>query len=85
MHGHHTPETAGSAAWLWQDVTDNGPRRVVADSLVIDGFSVFFTLLVAVAIARYWVPLAAGYLQQAGGEVSRHPLPEALARELQSS
>jgi uncharacterized membrane protein len=41
--------------------------------------------LVAVAIARYWVPLAAGYLQQAGGEVTRHPLPEALARELQSS
>jgi uncharacterized membrane protein len=41
--------------------------------------------LVAVAIARYWVPLAAGYLQQAGGEVTRHPLPEPLARELQSS
>jgi uncharacterized membrane protein len=41
--------------------------------------------LVAVAIARYWVPLAAGYLQQAGGEVTRHPLPEPLARELQGS
>ncbi|HET9493371.1 MAG TPA: DUF1269 domain-containing protein [Chloroflexia bacterium] len=40
--------------------------------------------LVAVAIARYWVPLAAGYLQQAGGEVTRHPLPEPLASELQS-
>jgi uncharacterized membrane protein len=41
--------------------------------------------LVAVAIARYWVPLAAGYLQQAGGEVTRLPLPAPLARELQSS
>jgi uncharacterized membrane protein len=41
--------------------------------------------LVAVAVARYWVPLVAGYLQQAGGEVTRHPLPEPLARELQSS
>ena len=40
--------------------------------------------MVVVAIARYWVPLAAGYLQQAGGEVSRHPLPEPLARELQN-
>ena len=41
--------------------------------------------LVVLAIARYWVPLAAGYLQQAGGEVTRHPLPEPLARELQGS
>jgi uncharacterized membrane protein len=41
--------------------------------------------LVAVAIARYWVPLAAGYLQQAGGQVTRHPLPEPLARELQGT
>lgn len=35
---------------LWNDVTDDGPRSVLEGALAMDGFAVFFTVLVAVAV-----------------------------------
>ena len=39
-----------SAAWLWRDVADNEPRYGFADAVAIDGFAVFFFVVIAVAI-----------------------------------
>ena len=39
------------ASWLlWLDVDDEGPKRVVADALVLDGFAVFFMVTVSVIV-----------------------------------
>jgi NADH-quinone oxidoreductase subunit N len=39
-----------ASLWLWFDVRDEGPRRIVADALVVDGFAVFFMVLVSVTV-----------------------------------
>jgi NADH-quinone oxidoreductase subunit N len=53
--------TFAVAYGLWLDVRDNGARSVVADALGIDGFSLFFTMLVAVTVVLTAL-LADGYL-----------------------
>ena len=50
---------------LWFDVRDNGPRRVVADALVVDGFAVFFMVLVSVTVILGTL-LATAYLDREG-------------------
>jgi NADH-quinone oxidoreductase subunit N len=39
-----------AAIWLWSDVRDDGPRRIVANALVVDGFAVFFMVLVSITV-----------------------------------
>jgi NADH-quinone oxidoreductase subunit N len=42
---------AGGAAWFqWRDVARHGSYRAVANALVVDGFSVFFTFLICAAV-----------------------------------
>ncbi|MBA2626356.1 MAG: NADH-quinone oxidoreductase subunit N [Acidimicrobiia bacterium] len=48
---------------LWQRVDDDGPFGLVADALVIDGFSVFLTGLIATSIGLAAL-LADGYLRR---------------------
>jgi len=50
---------------LWFDVRDDGPRRVVADALVVDGFAVFFMVLVSVTVILGAL-LATAYLDREG-------------------
>ena len=39
------------ASWLmWLDVDRNGPRTAVADSIVVDGYSIFFMVLVSAIV-----------------------------------
>ncbi|HVE47155.1 MAG TPA: NADH-quinone oxidoreductase subunit N [Acidimicrobiales bacterium] len=54
-----------ASLWLWFDVRDEGARRAVADSLVIDGFSVFFFVLVSVTVILGTL-LGEGYLRREG-------------------
>jgi NADH-quinone oxidoreductase subunit N len=42
--------TLAYAAFLWNDVQDNGPKSVIAGALGLDGFSVFFMVLTCVAL-----------------------------------
>ncbi|MGH9282111.1 MAG: NADH-quinone oxidoreductase subunit N, partial [Acidimicrobiales bacterium] len=53
--------------WLWNDVRDDGPRRVVADALVVDGFAVFFMVLVSITVILGAL-LASTYLEREGSE-----------------
>src|SRR5207249_1539390 len=46
---------------LWEDVGRKGPRLAIAQAVVVDGFSVFFTVLRCCAIVLA-VLLADGYL-----------------------
>ena len=42
---------AFGGAWnLWSDVTDHGPMRAIGDAVVIDGFAVFFMVVICVAV-----------------------------------
>lgn len=43
--------SAAAGVGLWDRVQDDGPRSVLAGALTLDGFSVFFTVLISVAIA----------------------------------
>ncbi|HVM04914.1 MAG TPA: NADH-quinone oxidoreductase subunit N [Acidimicrobiales bacterium] len=52
---------------VWADVQDEGPRRIVADALVVDGFSAFFMVLVSAAVILGAL-LAGGYLEREGFE-----------------
>lgn len=54
-----------SSLVLWADVRDDGPRRVVADALVVDGFAVFFMVLVSIAVLLGTL-LASAYLDREG-------------------
>ena len=54
-----------ASLWLWFDVRDDGPRRVVADALVVDGFSAFFMVLVSTTVILGAL-LAGGYLEREG-------------------
>ncbi|MGH9263491.1 MAG: NADH-quinone oxidoreductase subunit N [Acidimicrobiales bacterium] len=54
------------ASWgLWQEVTGDGarPRLAVGDSVVVDGYGVFFTVVICIAVALGAL-LAHGYLGQ---------------------
>ena len=39
-----------SAVSLWTEVDEDGPRLVLGDAVAVDGFSLFFTVLIGVAI-----------------------------------
>jgi NADH-quinone oxidoreductase subunit N len=41
----------GSSAWLWFDVQDEGTRFAFANMIAVDGFAVFFYVVIALAIA----------------------------------
>ena len=56
-----------ASLWLWFDVRDDGPRRVVADALVVDGFAVFFMVLVSSTVILGAL-LASTYLGREGAE-----------------
>jgi len=54
------------ASWgLWQDVGGNegDPRLAVADAVVVDGYGIFFTVVICIAVALGAL-LAHGYLRQ---------------------
>ncbi|MEO7837307.1 MAG: NADH-quinone oxidoreductase subunit N, partial [Acidimicrobiales bacterium] len=55
----------GASLWLWFDVRDDGPYRAVADSLVVDGFSAFFFVLVSVTVI-FGALLGESYLRREG-------------------
>ncbi len=57
----------GGAIPLWQEVTDpeRGPFSVVAGAVGIDGFSVFFTIIIAVAVMLAAL-FADGFLRREG-------------------
>ena len=57
--------TMASSLVLWFDVRDNGPRRVVANALVVDGFAVFFMVLISVTVILGAL-LATTYLDREG-------------------
>lgn len=54
-----------SSLVLWSDVRDDGARRVVADALVVDGFAVFFMVLVSITVVLGAL-LASAYLEREG-------------------
>ena len=56
-----------ASLWLWFDVRDDGPRRVVADALVVDGFTVFFMVLVSATVILGTL-LASAYLEREGAD-----------------
>ena len=60
-----------AAVPLWRDVTDpaHGPYTAVSGAIVVDGFAVFFTVLVCVAVALAAL-LADGYLRREGLDVA---------------
>jgi NADH-quinone oxidoreductase subunit N len=55
----------GLAWWQWADVSSRGPYTTVAHAVVVDGFSVFFTVLVTAAMALSAL-VADGYLAREG-------------------
>ncbi len=52
-----------SGFYLWYDIRDGGPRAIVSGALSVDGFSVLFILLVAVAVVMT-VLVADAYLER---------------------
>jgi NADH-quinone oxidoreductase subunit N len=57
----------GVALWQWADVGDHGPHTYVANAVVMDGFSVLVTVLVAIAMMLTAL-VADGYLRREGVE-----------------
>jgi NADH-quinone oxidoreductase subunit N len=55
----------GIAIWQWTDVQDHGPHTYVANAVVMDGFSVFFMMLVAIAMMLSAL-VADGFLRREG-------------------
>jgi len=55
----------GIAIWQWTDVQDHGPHTYVANAVVMDGFSVFFMMLVSIAMLLTAL-VADGYLRREG-------------------
>jgi NADH-quinone oxidoreductase subunit N len=55
--------TLVAAIYLWNRVDDNGAFGIVADALVVDGFSVFLTALIAASVVLAAL-LADGYLRR---------------------
>ncbi|MGH9165044.1 MAG: NADH-quinone oxidoreductase subunit N [Acidimicrobiales bacterium] len=61
-----TGAAAGAASlWLWFDVRDDGPVRAVADALVVDGFAVFFMVLISTTVILGAL-LGHGFLEREG-------------------
>ncbi|MGH9285452.1 MAG: NADH-quinone oxidoreductase subunit N, partial [Acidimicrobiales bacterium] len=64
-----TVAAAGTAlvwsVWLWDDVRANGARTAVAEAIAVDGFSVFFMVLVCTAVGL-GAMVADGYLRNEG-------------------
>ena len=64
--------TAGAAgiaaAWVWNDIQERDPGTAVAGALRVDGFSVWFTLIICSAVILFSL-MADGYVQreQLGG------------------
>jgi len=57
--------TMAASLVLWFDVRDDGPRRLVADALVVDGFAVFFMVLISVTVILGAL-VATAYLDREG-------------------
>ncbi len=55
----------GVALWQWTDVQDHGPHTYVAQAVVMDGFSVLVTMLVAIAMLLSAL-VGDGYLRREG-------------------
>ncbi len=55
----------GVAIWQWTDVQDHGPHTYVASAVVMDGFSVFFMILLSIAMILSAL-VADGYLRREG-------------------
>jgi len=59
--------TAGAAglaaAWLWNDIQKHGPSTAVSGALRIDGFAVWFALVVCSAVVLFSL-MADGYVQR---------------------
>jgi NADH-quinone oxidoreductase subunit N len=55
----------GISIWQWFDVQDHGPHTYVANAVVMDGFSVLVTMLVASAMVLSAL-VADGYLRREG-------------------
>lgn len=57
---------AGVVSWaLWNDVRTSGPRVTLADAIVVDGFGLFFTLVVCAALVVTLL-VAHGYATREG-------------------
>ena len=52
-----------TASWLWFDVQDEGTRFAFANMIAVDGFAVFFYIVIAIAVALSAL-LAEGYLDR---------------------
>jgi NADH-quinone oxidoreductase subunit N len=55
----------GISLWQWSDVQEHGAHTYVAHAVVMDGFSVFITMLVAIAMLLTAL-VADGYLRREG-------------------
>ena len=55
----------GVALWQWSDVMEHGAHTYVAQAVVMDGFSVFFMILVSIAMILSAL-VADGYLRREG-------------------
>ena len=55
----------GIALWQWSDVQEHGPHTYVAQAVVMDGFSVLVTMLIAIAMLLSAL-VADGYLRREG-------------------
>jgi NADH-quinone oxidoreductase subunit N len=55
----------GVALWQWSDVQEHGAHTYVAKAVVMDGFSVFFMILVSIAMILSAL-VADGYLRREG-------------------
>jgi NADH-quinone oxidoreductase subunit N len=55
----------GVALWQWSDVQEHGAHTYVAQAVVMDGFSVFFMILVSIAMILSAL-VADGYLRREG-------------------
>lgn len=53
------------AMGLWYDVRDDGPRSTIADAFGVDGFSIFFTVLISAALVTTAL-LAHSYIEREG-------------------
>ncbi len=53
------------AIFLWYDVRDVGPRSTIAEAFGVDGFSIFFTILISVAVVATAL-LSDAYIEREG-------------------
>ncbi len=53
------------AIFLWYDVRDDGPRSTIAEAFGVDGFSIFFTILISIAVVATAL-LSDAYVEREG-------------------